>query len=385
MNQRDLIRIPIILVVMGINAVLSHYAFRASVGSPVLNSMRVASYVVILMALVLACQSLACGLPMQKHSLRLTMETVLVHVYGLGLLIFVSVYCLLGVSGDASATFFAVTTCIALQDIVVRTKDTRLRRGVLFFSALLAGVANVVAAAQMPGAGEGSRAFDQHRWFIVMFGIVVPFGGPCVYFAIRGKRFYNPVTVYDFLNFGMPFAVIIAFMILVGHDLFQEDRDSPTSLSSLDGWAEAVGLTNLTGLANLTGSLLGLAGNASDADGAAAARLVAAADLAVPLLALNMIPTVFLAIQSTLLYSTVDFLAAAGVAAAFRALWEDPQGPLTAVAFVAAAVAFSLRIYACFRDEGDRCSVAYTRESEDDEEDQEVLAKLQEEAIMAEV
>jgi hypothetical protein len=110
-----------------------------------------------------------------------------------------------------------------------------------------------------------------------------------VYLAVRGKRFYTPLTVYDFIHFEMPFAVILSATALTGLTLV-EQRPMPTLSISLR------------------------AANATDDSG-----LVTVADVATPLLCLNMLPTVFLAIQSTLLYSTVDSMSVSAVVASFKA------------------------------------------------------------------
>lgn len=347
MNHRDLIRLSLLLVILGLNAVLSHYAFKDYTGSPVLGSVALGAYAVLVIAAVLLLQACFCGRAahQSKHP-RLSFENVIVHVYGLGLIIFATVYCITGVSGDATAYFFLVMTGIGIDDMLSRTRDATLRRSLLFLCALLAGVSNICSALTVKGAGETVQAVVDQQWFSVSYGIVLPVSVPWVYFAVRGKRFYNPVTIYDFLHFGMPFAVILSATALTALTLVEHRAPSPLN-------------------ASLT------AANATD-DG----RLVTAADVATPLLCLNMLPTVFLAIQSTLLYSTVDFLSVSAVVAAFKALAEREPSTLIIVSFVSASFAFSLRVYACYRDENDKCSVAYAKESEEDEEEDQILEKM---------
>ena len=355
MNQRDLIRLALMLIILGLNALLSHYAFADERSSPLVDSVILASYAVLTMAVVLALQGCLCGRKAKspRHP-RLSIENVLVFVYGLGLIIFVTVYCVLGVSGDASAAFYVQLTVIALEEMFIRTKDATLRRSVLFFSALLAGFSNICSALTTSGAGESVVALMEQRWFLVVFGAVMPCAVPWVFFSVRGKRFYNPVTIYDFLNFGMPFAVIVSVMCLLSIDLVLHQVPIPVSMNQ----------TNATGQES---------------------RLVSAADVATPLLCLNMLPTVFLAVQSILLYSTVDFLTVSAVVASFKALGDRQPSTLVILGFVASSVAFSARIYACYRDDGDKCSVVYSRECEEDEEEDEFLEKIRADIEIAEV
>ena len=352
MNQRDLIRLALMLAVLGLNATLSHYAFSKSNGSPILSSVSLASYAVLSMAAVFVAQACLCGRRDQqpKHP-RLSVENVIVHVYGLGLVIFVTVYCVAGVSGDATAIFFIMTTVVSLDDMFTRTRDATLRRSLLFFCALLAGASNACSALASSDAGETIQAIVDQQWFSVSYGLILPCTIPWVFFALRGKRFYNPVTIYDFLHFGMPFAVILSVTALTGLTLVGQLPQAPPA--------------NASAVHNAT------------------ARLVSAADVAAPLLCLNMLPTVFLAIQSALLYSTVDFITVYSVVASFRALAEREPGTLVIAAFVASSVAFSARVYACYRDESDKCSVAYSRETEEDEEEDIILENMRADVDMA--
>lgn len=349
MNQRDLIRLSIMLVALGINALLSHYAFDKSTGSPLWNTVRVGCYAVLAMAVILVAKACVCGGGdrQPKHP-RLSMETVFVHVYGLGLIIFVAIYCVAGGSGDASAAFFIQLIAISVDDTFTRTRDPTLRRSLLFFCGLLSGVSSVCSALSVRGAGESVLALYSQQWAVVMYALFLPCSVPWVFFSVRGKRFYNPVTIHDFIHFGMPFAVILACLALLQ---VQWAHEGALAFSQL---------------------------NVSSANGTSTWRVVTAADVSVPLLAVNMLTTVFFAIQSILLYSTVDFLATYALVTSVKSMVEGSSAdPLVAVAFVSAFVAYGSRFYACYSDEGDKHSVAYSRETEEDEEDDQVLAKLQ--------
>jgi hypothetical protein len=353
MNHRDLIRLALMLIVLSLNAVLAHYAFENSSYSPLLGSISLASYAVICIAVILIADACLCGrrTEQQRHP-RLCIENVMIHVYGLGLIIFVTIYSVVGVSGDATAMFYIQLTGFALEDMFVRKKDPALRRSVLLFAVILAGVSNVCSALSMPSAGEIVQALLNQDWFLVIYGGVLPCVVPWVFFGVRGKRFYNPVTIYDFIHFGMPFAVIMSVSCLVTFDSMWH-RDSGMLLAGKN----ATHHTNSTIV--------------DDND-----RLITTADIATPLLCLNMLPTVFLAIQSTLLYSLVDFITVAAVVASFKSLTQQQPNTWVIIGFVAASLAFSARIYACYRDQDDKCSVVYSRETEEDEEEDEMIEKI---------
>lgn len=364
MNQRDFIRITLMLTVLSLNAVFSHYAAQAYRDTyHTIRAMRLGSCAVLVMAAVLTMQGFLCKVQKDQHHPRLSMQTVFTHVYGLGLAVFVSVYCLSSVSGDATGMYFIGATAVACDDILERTKDATLRRAVMFCCVLLSGTALVGYSFLDPSMGESGYAFLSHTWLVAAFGAVLPLLSPFVILSMRGRRFYNPLTIYDFLHFAMPFAVFLSVQTLLFVDMIPEPQ-AGTRRSDINGTLHA-------------------AKNATAAD--AARRVMSDFDVFAPLLSLNMLPTVFLAIQSTLLYSTVDFLAAFAAVTAFKSLALHGGGPLPVVVFVSASVAFSLRIYACFRDESDGCSVAYSKESEDNPDEDDMLRKLQQDIEISDV
>lgn len=369
MNQRDFIRITLMLTVLGLNAVFSHYASQAYRDTyHTIRAMRLGSCAVLVMAAVLVLQGFLCRVEKAQQHPRLSVQTVFTHVYGLGLAVFVSVYCLSSVSGDATGMYFIGATAVGCDDILERTKDATLRRAVMLCCVLLSGTALVGYSFLDPTMGESGYAFLSHTWLVAAFGAVLPLLSPFVILSMRGRRFYNPLTIYDFLHFAMPFAVFLSVQTLLFVDMIPEPQaESRRSLRN-----DTLHTQHAT--ANATAPALD-----------AARRLVSTFDVFAPLLSLNMLPTVFLAIQSTLLYSTVDFLAAFAAVTAFKSLVLHGGGALPVVIFVSASIAFSLRIYACFRDESDGCSVAYTRESEDNPDEDEMLRKLQQDIEISDV
>jgi len=352
MNQRDLIRLTLLFIVLGINAILTHYAFDKARGSPLLNCITVAAYSVLAIAAFLIAQACLCGRrdQTQKHP-RLSLETVVIYVYGLGLIIFVTIYSVMAVSGDASSAYYTQLTAIAAEDTFVRTRDATLRRSLLFFCALLASASLICSSFNTGGMGETIQAIFDQQWFLIIYGLIMPITIPWVFFSVRGKRFYNPVTIYDFLYFGMPFASIMAATALAGLNLVPHPPNSVPPFFN--------------------------ATNETDSE-----RLVTAADVATPLLCLNMLPTVFLAVQSILLYSTVDFMTVAALVTSLKAIAERRHSPLMVAAFVCSALAFTARVYACYRDEDDKCSVAYSRETEEDEDEDQMLEKIRQDVQM---
>lgn len=396
MNRRSLFEITCVLLTYSVLACSSQLAFEGAKGSMILNAVRVGSYMVIIMAVCLAFSSLWKGKihldsPV-KHE-RMSLRNIITHAYLMGAFIFVTVYCLLGESRDATKAYLLSHAVVSFEDSFSRTTDSMLRRSLLFFVALLCGV----SVATIQGPSELELSFHEMRWFAIVFGWILPSVVPVFFVAIRKKRYYSPVTVYEFLHFGMPFAVMLATLSLVSIDLISHDYDLPAPAAdrhharrkslrsafnesfpllqrpppnaSLMDWVPHV---THAAVANATA-------NATLQDVHKMARLVTNPDVVIPLFSVLMIFIVGMVIDRCLLYSTVDTLSCVSIAWAFKTLHENSGLPsaLTVVSFVSAAVGFSFRIYVCSLDKDDYAGVAYTKEHADDEEEEQMMKGLQ--------
>lgn len=349
MNPKDLIKLTVSLLLMGSNAILSHYAsgpredrFRT------VQALRLGGCVVLLMAAFLFVRNLLCFAEKNAHHTPLTVRTLFTHVYGLGLFVFVLAYCLTGLSNDSTVLFFSAITVLSVDDVFERTRDRTLKRSVLLLSALLAGVSVVASSAQGDSIMETFQATLEEKWLVLVYGAAVPVVAPYIFIGIRARRQYNPLTIYDFVNFAMPFAALLGGQTLLFVGMIPEGTQAPA------------------------GNATELPSNAT----AAQAEPSYAPYVCVPLLALNTILVTLLVIQSILHYSTVDFLASLATVTSFKEMAVNTQGPWTALAFVAAGLSFSLRVYASCQDEGDQAESEYPAETEAELAEREVFRRL---------
>lgn len=406
MNRKSLLELTCILLSYALLAGSSQLAFEGAKGSRILNAVRVGSYMVIIMAIFLAASSLWKGRVnvdgQVKHE-RMSLRNIITHAYLMGAFIFVSVYCLLGESRDATKAYLISHGVVSLEDSFSRTTDSTLRRSLLFFVALLSGL----SAGTIQGPSEAEISFSERRWFAIVFGWLLPSLVPVFFVAIRKKRYYSPVTVYEFLHFGMPFAVMLATLALVSIDLISHDYYAPKHvrarslhvsinesfpllqrlhLNTSGAHAAVSQRFNSTAqaaahaaVAQRFNSTAAHAANATASEVHKIARLVSNPDVVIPLLSLLMLPIVGGIIDRCLLYSTVDTLSCVSVVWAFRTLHENAGLPsaLTVVSFVSASVGFFFRIYVCSIDKDDQAGVAYTKELADDEEEEQMMRGLQ--------
>lgn len=401
MNRRSLLEITCVLLCYSVLACSSPLAFEGATGSRVLNAVRVGSYMVMIMAVCLAFSSLWKGKihldsPV-KHE-RMSLRNIITHAYLMGAFIFVTVYCLLGESRDATKAYLLSHAVVSFEDCFSRTTDSVLRRSLLFFVALLSGV----SAATIQGPSEAEVSFAEKRWFAIVFGWVLPSVVPVFFVAIRKKRYYSPVTVYEFLHFGMPFAVMLATLSLVSIDLISHDyapTESPlqharqpavhakhrslhTALNESFPLLQRLSLNAsvLDWVPHVTHAVAAnVTANATQAEVHVISRIVTNPDVVIPLFSVLMIFIVGMVIDRCLLYSTVDTLSCVSIVWAFKTLHENSGLPsaLTVVSFVSASVGFSFRVYVCSLDKDDYAGVAYTKEHIDDEEEEQMIKSLQ--------
>jgi hypothetical protein len=103
--------------------------------------------------------------------------------------------------------------------------------------------------------------------------------------------------------------------------------------------------------------------------------MVTAADIVQPLLPFTMLPVLFMAVQTALTYSTVDFLSAASLVIGVKYWYHcPPHDPSPFVPFIAAVLAFAMRMYAAFQDNGQDGSSVYAMGQTDDTEDEQKIA-----------
>lgn len=394
MNRRHLLDIATILILFILLATTSQFAIINHSGSRILSAVRVGSYMVLIMSgflLVRACWAKHTGQDKPVKHDRMSLCNILTHAYLMGAFIFVSMYCLLGESRDATKTFFISLSIISVEDVFVHTADKQIRRSILFLIAILCAV----SAGTIQGPTEFVQAFSEQRWFAIVFGWILPCVVPIFFTLIRKRRYYSSVTVREFLHFGMPFAAMLACLSLVSIDLVRHNYENATAPQILHAHRRSLAnATHKMPPANHTHppkkqhathpyANFSLANASASREippaQVAVTRLVSAPDVAIPLLSLLMLPMICTVIDKCLLYNTVDIVCAATVVWAFKTLEENSGLPsaLTVVSFVSASVGFFFRIYICSTDENDYSGVAYTKEVLEEEEEEQMMRSLQ--------
>lgn len=345
MNRRDLVRQGLILAVLCLDGLLAHYSTSTVETVPrVYRAVSVGSYTVIAMAVAIWLRALLLGKEHVQNLPPLSVRSVIIYVYGLGLLVFVSVYCLLDLSG-CGAFYYASMVGIGAHDIIERWREPLQRRLLLSLCTLFALLTFSISYGYKGDSQEMWGALQSSRWTEVAYGVVLPALTPFVYMGIRGRRFYTPLTVMEFIHLSLPCAVHFAVASLMVTSV------ADTRASDVKGADR-----NFTATGSIGAQL------------AWQARLITQQDITTPFLCFMMAPTVFFAIQTSLLYSIVDFMAPAAAVAALRHAACGAEPSSASVALMACGwAALLLRIYTCFDDRSDESGSLYTSEVELDD------------------
>lgn len=396
-NSRDITRQAILLTFIGVNAIASEYATGAStVGgyTNVVSAVRTGAITVLWLALYLLVSAVWCGRPVIKELPILTMQSIWAHVYGLGLLVFVSVYCLLGVSSGCTAAFLMSCVGVSFDDIIVRHRENFTKRAALFLCSIMSAATAVLTSYKAPDFRGLADSVDAGNWFVIACGGVLPLASPFLYNFIRGTRRYSPCEAMEFIRFATPFAVILSLVVLCTLSVMPAMPEPPTPAplfpsaqrdpywsflhpgnNSNHGHMRRPHRLNNNNNNNETAQHKNVS---SVEDVVDRILMVTSMDIAQPLLPFTMLPALFMAVQTALDYSIVDFLSAFSVVIAVKYLCHSPpHDPAPYMPCIAAALALALRMYASFQDNhGEPERSAYTSEelsvvSKDEDEEEE--------------
>ena len=342
MNRKLIIRQAAVIAAMAANAALSEVAAGVPGGgyADVVSAVRAGSVATLFLAAFLLAVALFCGRPAMITELPpFTMQSIWAHVYGLGLIVFVTVYCMLGVSSCCTAMYMFALAGVSVDDIFVRHWETIAKRTAVFLCTVSCAMAVAFAAVGSPDMQPYFNAVDAGNWFAVACGAVLPLTSPFIYTVVRGPRNYTPGMVVEFIYFATPFAVILSLVVLCTLSVLPPSPapPPPQELEPL-----------FVSQAEANWSHSHSANRSMESNVVERILLVTSADVAMPLLPLTMFPVLYLTVKSVFLHTTVDLLTAAAFVAAFKRLCHNQNGAddFGAGSLIFAAGAFAWRLYA---------------------------------------
>ena len=349
MLSSDAIRMAILIGAMAGNSALAQVG-RDGPYAPVPEAVREGAYVVLWTAAYMGVYALWHRPPAYKELPRLNLQSVIIYVYGLGLLVFATAYACLALSSICLLNYFVSAFCTCVADVLHRAQEPASQR-----AATVAVAAAAVAAVLCVAAGEEdfalfARVVEEGDWASVIYGVLVPVAAPLGLQFARTGRLGSPGIVFELIHLAVPFAVITALVALD----FLGAAPLPARRDNLAAWAYSnEPETPRPGL-NASGPPAPDLAMLPREIGARFLGLTPA-QIARPLMPFTSGLVLFFAVQSALLYSTVDFLVAGGfVAAAKHFAYRLPQ-PEAVWAMSFATGAFVVRLCAssaCDEEQG---------------------------------
>lgn len=354
MLSSDLIRMAILIGALACNSAFAQLG-RDGPYVPVAEAVRAGAYVVLWAAAYMAIYALWHRRPVTSELPQLNLQTVIVYVYGLGALVFVTAYTCLALSSICLLNFFVSAFCTCIVDALHRPTDSRSQRAAAVVVAAFAVSAVVCVAAGEEDFFLFAQVVQRGDWESIIYGIVLPACAPQAIQAARQGRLSSPRIVFELLHLAMPFAAITALVALNWIDT------APLPQPARRGGEGTPARWTYSNEPEAARPGLNATGPPFFAPITLAARAhflgLTPAQLVRPLLPLTSGLVLFFAVQSALLYSTVDFLAAgAFVTAAKHFAYRLPQ-PEAVWAISFATVAFVVRLCAsnaCDEEPGPR-------------------------------
>lgn len=239
MQRDELIQFTFLLGTLSLNAFLCHILSPSSYTDTV-SSTKTGAYVVILMALFSVLWRGCCWwwrrppkpesemyyddnereFPVPKYKgLHLTVTTIWTHVYGLGLLVFVTVYCFLGTNLISMFCYTIGIFSLVADDILVRRRE-HMNRRILIACSAIASILCVMSLAMCDTHNTFSVVYslDNGNWYTLLGSIVFPLVAPFVYHTLRNRDTVQYLNLTEHLHFAAPFAVILSAVLLVTMD-----------------------------------------------------------------------------------------------------------------------------------------------------------------------
>ncbi len=275
--------------------------------------------------------------PILRRIPQMTIANVWSLVYGLGFIIFTTVYSCTGANSIAHNTFTWGLSALVSDDALTRSSkgEPVPRIASLFTCAVIATAANTMSSLTDPHNAIAGQGINEGLWTCIAGVLFVPLFAPFLYYGIREQRHYSVTSVIELIQFAMPFASILAVIMLI--TLHTEPTAEETR----------VPLTKM--LWNY--SMISEAGSDTATRLSMQMQRLPWNSYLIPLLPITMLPTLFFSVQSVYLFATVDFMVPMALATAIRAVARNPPHTGCIVGIVTSIAAVAGRIFVCYMDE----------------------------------
>lgn len=165
---------------------------------------------------------------------RLTIQNVWILVYGLGLVFFVTGYCMMGVQPVCLACAGIAMGILSVDELVCPRRQASPLYLVLRWAALLSGLISLsLVSANLIGNTVVQYA-GSLDFYSIFFGLCLPFVAQFIMIAVRDTRHFSLGTVAQVCEFGFPFTAFLGiFHLSVAYgQRFQIQSDTDMELTN---------------------------------------------------------------------------------------------------------------------------------------------------------
>jgi len=291
--------------------------------------------------------------PILRRIPQMTITNIWCLVYGLGLILFATVYCCTGANAIAQNGFMWGIGALVADDTQIRSSknDPILRIITLFTCALIATAANTMSSLTDPYNAVAGQGVNEGLWSCIVGVLFLPVLAPFLYYGIREQRHYTVTTIVELIQFAMPFASILSATMLITLHTEPAAEETRVPLMKM--------LWNY--------SLISEAGAETATRLSMQMQRLPWNSYLIPLLPITILPTLFFSVQTAYLFATVDFLVPMALAMAIRAVARNPQHTSCIIGIVLAIAALVGRAFVCYMDEDQESGRVFISEDVEDD------------------
>lgn len=357
MLANDLKRLGLLLFSFSLNTVITQYVVTVSTFN-MLEAVQLSGRVMMLFIVPLfVCTFFVPAVGSVGHQPPLSLQTILLFVYGAGVFLFVAIFCFFSIVVTPVFWFTLGMAALAVDESVVgqRGRAYPLKKLFCIFAATVAPLLLVVFSQH--NRTSMVDAIDQGDWISICFGILFPIAVTVIPYCIRLKGGYSISQVLQFMHWGYPTLLVLGATVLflapcdtvfpnsskATRNLVVEHNPIKSNYSYVNTYAtfNSTSWTSETMKQNFTVAVQKL----NKSLGNSTAAVQEHNSMLIFFVPLTLFPVVFLTFLGMLQYCTLDIMCVNTTVYTFKYFLLHPNCVVAGPAVLVATMGFALRLY----------------------------------------
>lgn len=301
---------------------------------------------------VLGCSALTFVVFPKKRNMEslrykpsFSLYSILIHVYGVGFLIFTLTYCALNTTVTCTWVFLIGLVSIHIDDMLERHEDS----AVINILKSLCVVCSVIGV--FFTVLKHNELENTENWisiFNIMFLIILPALTPILIHFFRNAQYCTHIreAISDLMHFGMPFASILAVIILVllHTECMSDMLFTPLYVENMNGTQYTIYNDNSTNLPLFTHTMLP---STILPESSSSMQLSIESCILLSIQTWTNVWTVFFTFYSVLTYQTVDVFCLFSLSILSKFICFYSQGWVAVCVFMSFTAVVKFRLLCC--------------------------------------